>query len=62
MSKPRRKRMVVTHDQLKKIHKALFEKYPWLYRENTAYSASLVDVWNLTYDERFENEIKEALS
>ena len=54
--------MVVTNNQLNKIHKALFEKYPWLYKENIAYRASLVDAWNLTYDERFENEIKEALS
>lgn len=55
------KTMVVNGEQMSRIRKHLYEKYPFLYRENIAYSASVVDAYELEYDVRFEEDIKEVL-
>lgn len=56
------KHRVVSEKEMGKIHRHLFEKYPWLHRTNTAYHATVVRAYNLEYDTRFEEDIKEALA
>ena len=52
----------VTDEQMFAIHKHLFEHYPWLHRNNEAYTAELVSAWDLTYDERFEKDILDIIN
>ena len=52
----------VTEEQLREIRKRLFQKYPWLYKENTAYEASPVDLWDVEVNDKFIDDIKDILS
>ena len=52
----------VTEEQMRRIHDYLFKKYPWLGRKNTAYEAECVSFYDLKFDKRFYQDIKEAIS
>lgn len=52
----------VTEEQMRRIHDHLFKKYPWLGRKNTAYEAECVSFYDLKFDKRFYQDIKEAIS
>lgn len=59
--KTERKTVFVSYDELKKIDKYLHEKYPYLYRENNLFSASVVDLWELNIDEDALNEVRHLM-
>lgn len=52
----------VTDEQMGRIRDHLYNNYPWLYRENTAYTAELISVWEVEFDQKFEKDIKKALA
>lgn len=54
------KTITVTESQMDRIKSHLFEKYSWLHRKNTAYTARLISSYQLTFDESFEKDIMEA--
>ena len=56
------KTMDLTQEQLVRVHSHLFKKYPWLRKGNSAYRAELISLYRVSYDEKFEDDIKEALS
>lgn len=54
--------ITVTEEQMASIRERLFKKYPYLYRKNTAYTAELIPVYKVKVDDKFLDDIKEALS
>lgn len=47
----------VSEKEMDAIHTKLFEKYPFLQRNNIAYTASLVSFYDVSFDERFKEDI-----
>jgi len=55
------KTLYVTDREMDKIHKHFYTKYPWLYKGNTLYSASVVGMWELKMQEEDAREIVHLL-
>jgi hypothetical protein len=55
-------KITATEEQMASIRERLFNKYPYLYRKNTAYTAELISVYKVEVDDKFADDIKEAIS
>ena len=56
-------RLTLGESQMRAVEDYLFTTYPHLHVENTAYRARIGETgWEITYDARYEADIRKALS
>ena len=55
-------KMIVDESQMAAIRAHLLQKYPYLGRKNTAYTAKLISTYEIEFDKKWLPKIREAIS